>query len=358
MESQYLVAQLSQSGLQGTHFYYDVCAESPDRRHVVFFEFEDDVPGYGYVTVAERDGSTPRRVSERLHAVTHEGVRQQWLDSNTVAYSQPNSGTTSLISLADLERCEMMGSLRMYSLQNGLGLTTLLPQSGNNLDSTVAVMDFQQQKVRPLFSLEDALCKHPLGTDFEGVEHVKLYHTKWSPSGTRFLFLISNKNKLSGHLTGRVLSGERIHSIFIADADGANLRYVAEEDHHCVWGADDEHLCYFKRNEDGSQDFISFPLDGSSPYPLLERMRGKHTTLNRAGTKVLTDVTHCPSQGEAEIWLYDVESELPETLMRFSSPDFSQRGVHVHPAFSRDEKRVYFNAAENGFRSFYAVDYA
>lgn len=362
MESKHRLTRISSPDKQAIHFYYDVCPESPNGRRVVFFQFENEAPGDGRVVVANADGSDPRPISEPLPSDVHSAVRQQWLDDETVTYCPNPAGhlKTVVVSLKTGERWEMPGALRMYCAHNCLGLTTThdFEALKSNLDDTVCGMDFRRREIRRLFTLRDALRVHPLGDRFEGVQHVSFMHTKWAPDGTRFLVLASNTNRLSGHKTGQPLPGKPIHSIFVADVDGGNLRYATEEDHHCVWGADSNHLCYFRKNPDGGQDFVSFPLDGTPPVPIMEKMRGKHATVNRDCTKVLADVTHWPEKGRAAIFLYDTRAKAHEVLATMTGRDFTQRDYHLHPTFSRNEQRVYFNAGENGFRSLFALDLA
>jgi len=360
MDSEHRITRISSPDKQAIHFYYDVCPESPNGKRVVFFQFEGEAPGNGRIVVANTDGSEPRPVSEPLPSDVHSAVRQQWLDDETVTYCPNPAGKlkTVVISVKTGERWEMPGALRMYSPGNGLGLTTThdFEPMDSNLDDTVCAMDFQRREIRRLFTLRDALKIHPLGDHFEGVQHVNFVHTKWAPDGARFLVMASNINRLSGHKTGKPLPGVLIHSIFVADADGTNLRYATEEYHHCVWGPDSNHLCYFLKNPGGGQDFVSFPLDGTAAVPIMEKMRGKHSTVNRDCTKVLADVTHWPEKGRAGIFLYDTSTKTHEVLATMSGRDFTQNDYHIHPTFSRSERRVYFNAGESGFRSLYALD--
>lgn len=365
MNSRYPITQLSPPEREAIHFYYDVCPESPDGQHVVFFAFDQTPSGGGRakaapgrVWVAERAGAHPRAVGESVIGGSHDGVRAQWVDKEHIAYlaGEERRHRTVVLSILDGSRREIPGALRMGSPLAPLGLTTLhdFDPDASGLKDAVCVMNLLTGEMRTLFTVADALAIHPGGrTDFPGVEHTCFMHTKWSPDGRRFLVLSS--------YTPVGAQGDERGGLFVAEADGSGLRYVRAEGHHICWGNDNDSdtIIGFTPNPAGGQDLTAFPVAGGPPRKIIERVHAKHASVNAAMTQVLADVTNAygfPEKGCGGVYLYDVQNKQPEELATMKMPNPSHSGAHCHPVFSRDEKRVYFNAAEDGFRRFFAID--
>lgn len=367
MNSRYRITPLSPPDRHAVHFYYDVCPESPDGRHAVFFAFDEPPAGEGRAKsgpgrawVVERDGRNARPLGESVTGGSHDGSRTQWVDDRHIAYFDGKHGQprTVLVDIEDGSRREIPGALRMVSPAAPMGLTTLhdFDPDGVGLRDAVCTMNLLTGGLTPLFTVADALALHPDHcTDFPGVEHMRFLHTKWSMDGRRFLVSCAN---LSSY-TPAGQQGEKRGGLFVAEADGSGLRHVAAEGHHICWGNDSETIMGFTHNPAGGQDLTAFRVSGGAPRAIIEQVHGKHATVNAAMTRVLADVTNAygfPEKGYGGIYVYDVERKTPEVLAILCMPNSSHTGVHCHPAYSRDEKRVYFNAAEKGLRGVFALD--
>ncbi|MBH53418.1 MAG: hypothetical protein CMI18_03615 [Opitutaceae bacterium] len=68
----------------------EIYPENPNGEPITYFEFENGVPGWGYVVVVARDGSNPRYVKERVLGGDHDGTRQQWIDNDQLIYGVEN----------------------------------------------------------------------------------------------------------------------------------------------------------------------------------------------------------------------------------------------------------------------------
>lgn len=366
MNSRYPVAALSPADRECIHFYYDVCPESPDGRRVTYFRFHDAVPGSGDVVVADRDGSNAHTALSMDKPVDrHSAARQQWVDDETVACCPGAEGRlrTTLVSLRDGVWRDMPGAARMISPRAPLALTTLhdFQELPAMTDDAVCLMDLREGSVRPLFTVADALARHPAGAAFPGSERVMFLHTKWSPGGARFLVIASNVYRIA-----REEQARRVNSVFVAEADGSNLRYLCEEYHHPVWGPDDDHVYCFRPSAVGGelamkwwggyQDLVSVPVAGGTEQTVFSGLAGKHLCVSPDGRRVVADATHWPSSDKATIFVYTLGSRAPEVVLELTQQDFSQRGCHLHPTWSRNGNRIYFNSMESGVRGFYAVD--
>jgi hypothetical protein len=366
MESPYRITRLSPPERECIHFYYDVCPESPDGRQVVYFRFAGAVPGPGDVMVADRDGANARPVLAIASDVDrHSAARQLWVDNDTIACCPGNEGqlNTTLVSVRDGTRREVRGALRMVSPTAPLGLTTLhdFTKLAARKDDAVCLMDLRSGGLRPLFTVADALKVHPLGPAFPGDDQVMFMHTKWSPRGTRFFVMAANIYRVANET-----NANRINSIFVAEADGSGLRYLCEEFHHPIWSADDDHVLSFRPGASGGtlgmkwwggyQDLVSVPVGGEDAAILFSGLAGKHLIVSPDGRRVAADATNWPQQGQGAIIVYEVGGAAPLPVLQMAQADFSQRGCHIHPTWSRDGARLYFNSMEGGRRAFYALD--
>ena len=64
-----------------------------------------------------------------------------------------------------------------------------------------------------------------------------------------------------------------------------------------------------------------------------------------------------PADDRGAVIQNDLRSGALEVLARFRNADCSQTtGCHPHPVYSRDDRRIYFNAAEDGYTKLFLVD--
>ena len=348
MESDLRIRRVS-GDAPAVHGYYDLCPESLDGRRVVYFEFAGKVPGPGSVVVARPDGSERRTVAEAVPGGAHTGALQQWADADTVVFNHRGDGgdTTVLICTSDGSRRELPGSARMVSPDGRWALSH--PPADRR---SVALTGLQGGPRRELFTAEQALALHPGRDRVEKPEVLRFQNTKWSPDGASFLAVFTNEGYRRSHP-----ELPRVKSILVAEADGANLRYLKEFGHHPMWSPDGSFVYCFDRLPNGGQSLVAQPADGGNPREIWPESPGVHATLTRDGSRVVADAFNWPARGRGGILLYNVASGDCRPLARFAMPDTThETGCHPHPVWSRDQRRVYFNAAEDGTPHLYAID--
>jgi Tol biopolymer transport system component len=97
------------------------------------------------------------------------------------------------------------------------------------------------------------------------------------------------------------------------------------------------------------QDLVKLPADRSEPEILVKNFKGVHSTLDRDMKRVITDAFNYPEKGEASVLMYDLETGKQEVLCKGKQNDFDHTtGCHMHPQWSSDESRIYFNMADTG----------
>jgi hypothetical protein len=351
MNSTYNLTRISDGCRAAIHSYFDLCPESPDGARVVYFQFDDSVPGPGGVVVAQRDGSEPRVIASGIAGHAHTGAYQQWVGDNAIAYAsgEQDGGGSVVVTLSDGAAHECRHWIRMYSPASGVGLS--YGRRGDSGEPAVSRVDWRSGDTRWLFDRSDALAMHPLRERRLQREPITFKHTKWAPDGQRFFCVLSNEPYIWSH------PGElRIKSLYLANADGSGLRYLTEFGHHPMWGQDSACVYYFER-DGASQSLVVHPLDGAAPRVILAGIAGVHATLSPDQRRVVTDIFGWPEPGRGAVVLYEVADGRRVTLAEFELPDTThQTGCHPHPVWSRDAGRVYFNAPTDGRPHVWAVE--
>ena len=63
MTAIHTITRLSTGTKPAIHRYYDNPVESPDGKHILFFEFDGPIPGPGTVMIADPQGGNPQAVA-------------------------------------------------------------------------------------------------------------------------------------------------------------------------------------------------------------------------------------------------------------------------------------------------------
>lgn len=377
MESERAIHRISDGTGRSVHAYYDICPESPDGTRVVYFRFEGDAPGTGDIVMHERRGGRHQVIGRSPRGTAQAGARQQWAGRERVLWSEVDeSGPCVMVyDLPGNALHEFAGACDTFSPAQNRTLyhSNLLRQLGDEPDEeAVWSLQLGSGDVDTFITREQALAVHP---EAEGLvpEHMKFQHAKWSPDGTQFFVVFTNI------LVARENPGEvpQVKSLMLADADGANLRYLWPCGGHPTWTADGrgiyaheygplgpepDTIWVGRTPEERGEPICVLRTPGGGDPVLLQRGPGCHSSLSPDGGRLVTDVMHPDDRGGAdvELRLFDVPCESPddyEVLVRFHMPDTSRAtGAHAHPAWSPDGRRIYFDGTRNGTVQLYSLE--
>jgi len=358
----YSVHQVSAGTAPALHAYMDICPESPDEKHITYFEFEDNFPGWGRVVVANQDGSNPRYVSERVEGGDHDGTRQQWLDNDHLIFGIEDEAWSIIVNIQDKTSRRVEGSIGMVSEINGNGLThnnyPISKYGKNHKPSEMMIMNLESGTTKTLLNEIEMIPMHPrrdIITDpkWKGMGVFK--HPKWSPDGSKLFWVYMLEIKGT--------NTKLVKSALLADSDGNNIRYVTEVGQHSMWSDNNNLLSYIRRpgfehwENPTEQDVMIHPTNGDEDYPLIPNALGIHGSLNPGGDLFVTDIHDWPEKGKHAVLLYDVATGDYRVLARMrGAKDDSKNDIHPHPSWSRDGKGIYFNGTDTGESRVYFID--
>ena len=356
------IIRLSDPSAWTIHCYFDITPESPGGRRVAMFRIAPDKAS-GQVLVVNADGTDRREVGEPIVAPMgpnwhHGEAAQQWLDDRRIVHNRVRADGRPISAIVDVDTGELRTldvTVRMIHPSRPLGITSShemnLGTGGDGEPQAVFKVDLDSGAVRRLFDVNDVLAIHPLAEVARRYD-MRFKHTKWSPDGTRFLVVFHNE-----HLRDVHRGPDRVKSIILADADGGTLRYLGEFGHHPMWSPDGRDVLTYERRADGGQSLVARPADGGERRTLLDPAPGAHGSLDPAATTLVTDTVPGPGGGDGAVFTLDLATGARRTLATFTHPPISlDHRVHPHPAWSRDGRRVYFNAAPDGTAQVFAVE--
>ena len=224
------VQQLSRGNGPAVHRYYDVAVESPDGRHLLYFEFASDtIPGPGVVIVANVDGSEPRIVGESSEAIGHVGGSQHWIDNETIGYCPMISPAyTRIVNILTGETEEVDGLVRSFNVQRQQGI---IMKRDNDFSADqykgmqqLYVWDRKNGTTREFLHVRQCAELHPLSGQFDA-ELTNFQNPKWSTDDQKLMVVFGNEvfYKFNKDVPR---TGPEIKSLYVMNGDGSDLRFV------------------------------------------------------------------------------------------------------------------------------------
>lgn len=362
MRSDYSVVRISDGAGVAVHSYYDVCPESPGGERVLMSVFTGGaVPGPAKVVVADRDGREHRELSEAGEAIGHVGRYPLWLDDQRIAYRKPSRselGGWCSRSLAGDGVREHAGGIRQFHIGAQRGLVQLAGELSNphGLRQAIGVVDGEGELLGA-FDVSMARAAHPEPGRLPAVEQLNFMNAKWDPAGERFFVVFTDElyRKLPA---GRDARGAKFKCLVTADADGGQVRFLGDFGHHPHWSPDGAFVFAMMANEStaAGQDVIAYDAKSGERGVLLPDIAGVHSTITQDGGWLIIDEEDREAQ-RGRVVRWSLANREREVLAEFEHRDWGHvDGHHIHPVLSRDGKRVYFNAQDEGPCQVYGLE--
>ena len=244
---------------------------------------------------------------------------------------------------------------RLHNLRPGYGYAALIEETkGIALPDETCVwkMDIETGEVTPLLKYTDFAKFQPRPEMQEAGSVHKVNHLMLSPNGKRFMVLY------------RWYCGQRKYTRLITcNIDGTDMYLLSDDDmvSHCYW-KDDEHIIAFENKRDSGTGYYLMK-DKTQEYQHLwpELSNDGHPSYCPTDNSLVVFDTYPDRTRIQEVKIArdtDVEGKDIKVLARVFAPfkyDNDTR-CDLHPRWSRDGKKICFDACFEEYRGLYVVD--
>lgn len=358
--------------------YYDKSPEDATGRYVLCLKAEDTwsdvaptVPAEILLIDTRKSDNDPGRV--RVLAVTRtwnvqQGCMMQWLGpgyDKQIIYNDFRDGRFCSVVLDVSSGEERVLSMPVYSasqdgsfaltldfsrlhrLRPGYGYSNIPETTANQrIPEATAIwkLDIATGTATPVLSYKDFTEFEPR-PEMKNAEH-KVNHIMLSPNGTRFMVL------------HRWFDGKEKYSRLVTvNTNGSGMYNLSDDDmvSHCCWKNDEEIIAFENKKGQGAGYYLM--KDKTQEYRRLwpHISSDGHPSYNPDGRLVLTDTY--PNRKRMAI-LKILNEDFNIVIAKVFAPfkyDNDTR-CDLHPRWSRDGKRVYFDSVFEGHRGLYMVD--
>ena len=183
----------------------------------------------------------------------------------------------------------------------------------------------------------------------KGAKH-KFNHVMISPDGEKMMFLHRWFLK----------DGRRYDSLYIANIDGSNVKLISDDDmvSHCFWFDESYIIAYLRDKTLGDKYYIIDTLTNKKEIVgenSIDKFGDGHP--NCFESKIIFD-TYPDKARMKSLYLYDFKSNQLEQLGEFAEKFnyYGETRCDLHPRFSFDGKKVFFDSVHDGQRKLYYLE--
>ena len=373
--------------------YFDVCAFSPSQRFLAATRvpFQGRMPVLGDtadVCLIDLEEQTIQTVYTTRSWGFQTGANVNWGCTDRHLYTNDVIGEQSVCVQIDLETQEAKAFAGpLYGIapdescvvgfphelrditQLGYGVPAKDPENplrlppGAAKDEGIWRTDLRTNQKSLLASLADVAAHVPAPPAEEGGTFY-FWHSKFNKQGERIMQVL------------RCLFGDKSRGVnpmvFTLNAEGGDIHYTPRTARVPVWGSDGGHpnwhpdgvhVIRHLRPDDGPVRFCQCRYDGAEFTVLSEKIEGGgHPSVEPRGRYIVTDAHGLADGGQVvRIRLIDLVAQEEQdvcvvpTIHRAALANSVFR-LDGHPAWSRDYKKVSFQAAPQGARQLFIAD--
>lgn len=215
-------------------------------------------------------------------------------------------------------------------------------------DDGLFYIDLKQHSTKLIIPL-DNIIKLNFKDTMKGAKH-KFNHVMISPDGRKMMFM--HRWFLS--------DGRRYDTLYVSNVDGSDINIVADDDmvSHCFW-YDDSHIFTYLRDRDiGDKYYMIDIVSGEKEVVgegIIDKFGDGHPCVS--GRQIIFD-TYPDKARMKSLYMYDYENKKLEKLGEFVEKfDFyGEMRCDLHPRFSLDGKKVFFDSVHEGKRKLYMLE--
>ena len=217
----------------------------------------------------------------------------------------------------------------------------------DNSNDGLYFIDLEKNEKKLILTLQDVIKFH-YKDNMKNAKH-KFNHIMISPNGEKIMFM--HRWFLE--------NGRRLDTLLICDKNGKNLKVIADKEmiSHCYW-KDDENIFGYLRELAGDKFYIinintlEKKVIGKD---IIDKYGDGHPTIYKE--KVVFD-TYPDKARILHLFRYDIKvNDLEELGEFFQSFDFyEETRCDLHPRFSFDGKKIFFDSVHEGKRHLYMME--
>jgi hypothetical protein len=217
----------------------------------------------------------------------------------------------------------------------------------DNKNDGLYFIDLEKNEKKLILSLEDVIKIH-YKDSMKNAKH-KFNHIMISPNGEKIMFMHRWFDE----------KGKRYDSLLVSNVDGSNVEVIADKEmvSHCYW-YDNENIFGYLREFDGDRFYminvntLEKKVIGKN---VIDKYGDGHPSIYKE--KVIFD-TYPDKARMLHLFMYDLKNKNLEELGEFFQPfDFyEETRCDLHPRFSFDGKKVFFDSVHEGRRYLYMME--
>ncbi|KAB7887404.1 glycosyl transferase [Poseidonibacter ostreae] len=215
----------------------------------------------------------------------------------------------------------------------------------DNSNDGLYYIDIKSNSSKLIISLEDII-KLNYKETMKGAKH-KFNHVMISPDGTKMMFM--HRWFLN--------DGRRYDTLYVSNVDGTDIKIVSDDDmvSHCFW-YDDTYIFAYLRDKTMGDKYYMLDINSNKKEPigegLIDKFGDGHPHVN--GTNIIFD-TYPDKARMKSLYKYNyTNKKLGEFLESFDF--YGETRCDLHPRFSFDGKKVFFDSVHEGQRGLYMME--
>lgn len=347
------VLQLTNSDERSVHAYYDNPPWCPVTGRIAFSSMQ---PGSdeGEIYLMDADGSNLTYMAHSHSMTANDGAMAQWSADGKRIYFKDREMGQSLLAWVVVdtgERGAYPGDLRMISPtgncqvyhSNSMRYPDEEVIQGRDRFG-VFIQDLATGESQRIVSIADCLALNPRQEEIVNW-HLYIKHTKWSPDGTRLMFVFTNEIRYAA----KYAELPHVKDIYVVNADGSELRRIGPFGNHPIWHPNSQEILTNSPFEGRpNNSLVLSHVDRGGQRLATKRMAGSgHPSFSPDGRYICVDHV-LPGEGAGSLNLVDVEADQVQHLIQTRVRDHTHVGTHMHPVWSRDGRQILYASDASG----------
>jgi len=374
-ESNYSVKKIAIDDKESYFGYYDKSPINSTNEYIVFQTTNIDTKNMPNskipveMTLYDVKNNTFKNIGQSHTYNWQQGTKLMWVDNYKFIYNDFNKEKKQYISkiydikldktrtisfpIYDCYEDKIAISLNFERLDiaradysyNNIGLDI---DWSENSDDGLYYIDLEQNSSKLIISIANII-KFNYKETMKDAKH-KFNHVMISPDGTKIMFM--HRWFLN--------DGRRFDTLYISNIDGTNIKIISDDDmvSHCFWYDNDNIFAYLRDKNMGDKYYminINSDKKEAIGIGIIDKFGDGHPHLH--GNKIIFD-TYPDKARMKSLYMYDTEKKTLEKLGEFlESFDFyGETRCDLHPRFSTDGKKVFFDSVHEGKRGLYMIE--